>query len=84
MRRSVPACDPEGMYELPVGNEDGSTLLTFERMADGELRGLDPSVPLTASLVALWCDGRCLMVFNRFRRGAPSTSRPESFRSTLP
>ena len=55
--------------ELPVENDDGSALLSFDRLREEELGGLDPSVPLTASLVALWCRGECLMVFNRFRQG---------------
>lgn len=54
--------------ELPVENVDGSALLTFDRLHEDELAGLDPSVPLTASLVVLWCRGDCLMVFNRFRQ----------------
>ena len=56
------------MYELPVENADGSALLSFDRLREDELAGLDPSVPLTASLVVLWCCGDCLMVFNRFRQ----------------
>lgn len=56
------------VYQLPVQNTDGSTLLSFERLSEDELGGLDPSVPLTASLVVLWCGQECLMVFNRYRR----------------
>jgi 8-oxo-dGTP diphosphatase len=56
------------VYELPVENVDGSALLSFDRLHEDELGGLDPSVPLTASLVVLWCHGDCLMVFNRFRQ----------------
>ncbi len=53
---------------LPVENADGSALLGFERATEADLAGLDPSVPLTASLVVLWHGDRCLMVFNRFRQ----------------
>ena len=56
------------MYELPVGNTDGSVLLSFDRLSEDRLESLDPSVPLTASLVVLWCGHECLMVFNRFRQ----------------
>jgi 8-oxo-dGTP diphosphatase len=56
------------MYDLPVQNTDGSVLLTFDRLREEELGGLDPAVPLTASLVVLWYGHECLMVFNRFRR----------------
>ncbi|WP_158290993.1 NUDIX hydrolase [Kribbella antiqua] len=56
------------MYQLPVQNADGSALLRFERLREDELDGLDPSVPLTASLVVLWCGHECLMVFNRYRQ----------------
>jgi 8-oxo-dGTP diphosphatase len=55
-------------YSLPVEQADGCALLTFEQLDEVGLAGLDPAVPLTASLVVLWCDGRCLMVFNRFRQ----------------
>ncbi|MFC6157980.1 NUDIX hydrolase [Kribbella jiaozuonensis] len=55
------------MYELPVENTDGSVLLSFERIREDQFGSLDPSVPLTASLVVLWCGDECLMVFNRFR-----------------
>ncbi|MER7246649.1 NUDIX hydrolase [Kribbella sp. NPDC000426] len=56
------------MYELPVENTDGSVLLSFDRLVEEQLGGLDPSVPLTASLVVLWCGHECLMVFNRYRQ----------------
>jgi 8-oxo-dGTP diphosphatase len=56
------------VYQLPVQNTDGSVLLSFERLREDELGGLDPSVPLTASLVVLWCGHECLMVFNRYRQ----------------
>jgi 8-oxo-dGTP diphosphatase len=56
------------VWELPVLNTDGSVLLTFERLHEDQLGSLDPAVPLTASLVVLWCGRECLMVFNRFRR----------------
>ncbi len=56
------------MYDLPVHNTDGSVLLTFDRLHEEDLGSLDPSVPLTASLVVLWCGPNCLMVFNRFRQ----------------
>jgi 8-oxo-dGTP diphosphatase len=56
------------VYQLPVQNTDGSALLNFERLREDELGGLDPSVPLTASLVVLWCGHECLMVFNRYRQ----------------
>ncbi|GAB3426413.1 NUDIX hydrolase [Flindersiella endophytica] len=57
-------------YSLPVEQADGCALLAFEQLDDAGLALLahrDPAVPLAASLVVLWCDGRCLMVFNRFR-----------------
>jgi 8-oxo-dGTP diphosphatase len=56
------------MCELPVESDDGSVLLSFQRLREDDLRRLDPSVPLTASLVVLWCGGACLMVFHRRRR----------------
>lgn len=56
------------VYELPVENTDGSVLLNFERVHEDDLGDLDPAVPLTASLVVLWCGSDCLMVFNRYRR----------------
>ena len=56
------------MYDLPVHNTDGSVLLTFDHVPEENLGDLDPSVPLTASLVVLWWDQKCLMVFNRFRQ----------------
>ena len=56
------------MHELPVKNSDGSALLSFERLPEEGLHRLDPSVPLTASIVVLWCGGKCLMVFNRYRQ----------------
>jgi 8-oxo-dGTP diphosphatase len=56
------------VYELPVEDADGSALLSFDQLREDELGGLDPSIPLTASLVVLWCRGDCLMVFNRFRQ----------------
>ncbi|GAA2756114.1 8-oxo-dGTP diphosphatase [Actinopolymorpha rutila] len=56
------------MPALPVRNADGSALLSFERLAEADLAGLDPSVPLTASLVVLRHGDTCLMVFNRFRQ----------------
>jgi 8-oxo-dGTP diphosphatase len=56
------------VYELPVENTDGSVLLSFERIREDQVGSLDPSVPLTASLVVLWCGDECLMVFNRFRK----------------
>lgn len=58
-------------YSLPVEQDDGCALLAFEPIDEPRLAGLartDPAVPLTASLVVLWCDGKCLMVFNRFRQ----------------
>lgn len=55
------------MVELPVANGDGSTLLSFDERAEADLVRLDPAVPLTASLVVLWWDERCLMVFNTYR-----------------
>ncbi|WP_130443346.1 NUDIX hydrolase [Kribbella rubisoli] len=56
------------MYELPVENTDGSVLISFDRLREDQLGSLDSSVPLTASLVVLWCDRECLMVFNRYRQ----------------
>jgi 8-oxo-dGTP diphosphatase len=56
------------MYELPVENTDGSALLSFHRVREDQLGSLDPTVPLTASLVVLWCGHECLMVFNRYRQ----------------
>jgi 8-oxo-dGTP diphosphatase len=56
------------VWELPVLNTDGSVLLSFEPLHEDQLGSLDPAVPLTASLVVLWCGRECLMVFNRFRR----------------
>ncbi|MGW6197610.1 NUDIX hydrolase [Kribbella sp. NPDC055110] len=60
--------DSHPMYDLPLQNTDGSVLLTFDRIREEELSDLDPSVPLTASLVVLWSSHTCLMVFNRFRQ----------------
>ena len=56
------------MDELPVENTDGSVLISFDRLREEQLGTLDPSVPLTASLVVLWCGDECLMVFNRYRQ----------------
>jgi 8-oxo-dGTP diphosphatase len=56
------------VYELPVLNTDGSALLEFERVREDQLGSLDPTVPLTASLVVLWCGHDCLMVFNRYHQ----------------
>jgi 8-oxo-dGTP diphosphatase len=56
------------MPELPVEQDDGCILLSFDRMPEQALDHLDPSEPLTASLVVLWHADRCLMVFNRFRQ----------------
>jgi 8-oxo-dGTP diphosphatase len=56
------------VYELPVEHADGSALLSFARLREQNIGGLDPSVPLTASLVVLWCGGKCLMVLNRYRQ----------------
>jgi 8-oxo-dGTP diphosphatase len=56
------------MDELPVKNTDGSVLISFDRLREEQLGTLDPSVPLTASLVVLWCSRECLMVFNRYRQ----------------
>jgi 8-oxo-dGTP diphosphatase len=56
------------MYELPVENTDGSMLLSFERIPENQFGSLDQSVPLTASLVVLWCGHECLMVFNRYHQ----------------
>jgi 8-oxo-dGTP diphosphatase len=60
--------DCPAMDELPVKQSDGCVLVGFDRLPERELGGLDPAVPLTASLVVLWCGGRCLMVFNRYRQ----------------
>jgi 8-oxo-dGTP diphosphatase len=57
------------VLEFPVEQDDGCALLGFDRCAEDGLAGLDPTVPLTASLVVLWHGPRCLMVFNRFRQG---------------
>lgn len=56
------------MDELPVENTDGSVLISFDRLREEQLGTLDPSVPLTASLVVLWRGHECLMVFNRYRQ----------------
>jgi 8-oxo-dGTP diphosphatase len=56
------------MYDLPVHNSDGSILLTFDRLREEDLSRLDPSAPLTASLVVLWYGHECLMVFNRYHQ----------------
>jgi 8-oxo-dGTP diphosphatase len=56
------------VVDLPVEQDDGSALLAFERIPEPGLDCLDPTVPLTAALVVLWYEGRCLMVFNRFRQ----------------
>jgi 8-oxo-dGTP diphosphatase len=60
--------DSSVVHELPVKNSDGSALLSFERLPEEGLGRLDPSVPLTASIVVLWYGGKCLMVFNRYRQ----------------
>ncbi|MEV4266966.1 NUDIX hydrolase [Kribbella sp. NPDC049584] len=56
------------MDGLPVEDSDGSTLISFDRLREDQLGTLDPTVPLTASLVVLWCGHECLMVFNRYRQ----------------
>lgn len=53
---------------LPVEQEDGCRLLSFDRVSEQHLARLDPSVPLTASLVVIWDAEECLLVFNRFRQ----------------
>lgn len=80
------------MYELPVASPDGSALLTFERIVEEDLGTLDPAVPVTASLVVLWLQDRCLLVFNRFRKAwelpggmidPGETARQAAFRELL-
>jgi 8-oxo-dGTP diphosphatase len=56
------------MSTFPVADNEGSALLSFERIAEADLDRLDPSMPLTASLVVLWSDDTCLMVFNTRRQ----------------
>lgn len=85
-------------YSLPVEQADGCALLAFERIDEAglaelsELAERDQAVPLTASLVVLWCDGTCLMVFNRFRQAwelpggmvdPGETARQAAFRELL-
>lgn len=53
---------------FPVEQDGGSALLDFERMSEDDIAHLDPAIPLPASLVVLWWDDRCLLVFNRFRQ----------------
>lgn len=55
------------MVEFPVRQPDGCALLDFIAGREADLDRLDPSVPLTASLVVVWNNGQCLLVFNRFR-----------------
>lgn len=54
--------------ELPMVDERGNALQSFEVLPEDELVRLDPSIPLPLSLVVLWCAGRCLMVFDRWKQ----------------
>ncbi len=56
------------LVDLPVTQGDGCILLTYEPDTEDCLARLDPAIPLTASLVVLWHNDRCLMVFNRFHQ----------------
>lgn len=57
------------VVELPVRQEDGCILLSFEPGTEDDLAQLDPAIPLTASLVVLCFGQSCLMVLNRFHHG---------------
>jgi 8-oxo-dGTP diphosphatase len=50
--------------ELP---SDGSALLAFSRGDESELSDLDPAIPLPLALIVVWCQGRCLMVYDRWK-----------------
>lgn len=56
------------MDQLPVETSGSSALLAFDRVPEEELSRPDPAVPLPLSLVVLWCDGKCLLVFNRYQQ----------------
>ena len=49
-------------------DERWNALQSFEVLPEDELVRLDPSIPLPLSLVVLWCAGRCLMVFDRWKQ----------------
>lgn len=46
---------------------DGDSLLAFDRGDEAELSDIDPAIPLPLALIAVWCEGRCLMVFDRWK-----------------
>ena len=54
--------------QLPVVDQHGNALRSFEVLPEDQLVRLDPSTPLPLSLVVLWCAGRCLMVFDRWKQ----------------
>lgn len=56
------------MVEFPVVQDDGCSLVRFEVVDESAIESVEPNLPLTASLIALWDNGECLMVFNRFRK----------------
>ena len=56
------------MVDLPVEQDDCCLLLRLDRVPEDHLPELDPGIPLTASLVALWDVGECLLLFNRSRQ----------------
>ncbi|MFI6080373.1 NUDIX hydrolase [Streptomyces sp. NPDC051217] len=52
--------------DRPLAIDDrGNTLLSFTQGEEGTPPG---DAPLPAALVALWCSGRVLMVFDRYRQ----------------
>ncbi|MFE9682028.1 NUDIX hydrolase [Streptomyces sp. NPDC006285] len=54
------------MADRPLAADDrGNTLLSFTRGDEATPPG---DAPLPAALVALWCAGRVLMVFDRYRQ----------------
>jgi 8-oxo-dGTP diphosphatase len=46
---------------------NGNALMAFERLDEVELGSLDHNIPLPLALLAVWREGRCLMVRNAFR-----------------
>lgn len=48
-------------------DDTGNALVKFERGDETDLNALGPAIPLPLSLVALWHDGRCLIVFDRWK-----------------
>jgi 8-oxo-dGTP diphosphatase len=54
--------------EAIATDERGNALLSFQIGEETELNNLDPDLPCPFSLVLVWHEGRCLMVFDRWKQ----------------